>query len=139
MQVRNRDEIEEKYTWKTEDMIADKNEWDRLYDTVKNGVSDIVAFNGKLKDKKNILACLKTSTKYEDILSRMFCYAHMKRDQDVGNGENKALYDSVRTFISAMPERPVSLCLSSARLTKSFSKSLPRIRTLRITAILSKE
>lgn len=98
MQVRNRDEIEEKYTWKTEDMIADKNEWDRLYDTVKNGVSDIVAFNGKLKDKKNILACLKTSTKYEDILSRMFCYAHMKRDQDVGNGENKALYDSVRNL-----------------------------------------
>ena len=95
MQVKTRDEIEEKYTWKTEDMIASKEEWDRLYSAVENGIAEITAYSGKLNDKKNILDCLKTSTKYEDILSRMFCYSHMKRDQDVGNGENKALYDSV--------------------------------------------
>ena len=98
MQVRTRDEIEEKYTWKTEDMISGKEEWDSLYDSVKKGVSEIVAFNGRLTKKDDILACLRTSTKYEDILSRMFCYAHMKRDQDVGNGENKALYDSVHNL-----------------------------------------
>ena len=31
MQVKNRDEIEEKHTWKTEDMISGKEEWDRLF------------------------------------------------------------------------------------------------------------
>ena len=98
MQVKNRDEIEEKYTWKTEDMISGKDEWDRLFRIVQKGVADVVAYSGKLKDKKSILACLDASTKCEDALGRLFCYAHMKRDQDVGNSENKALYDSVRNL-----------------------------------------
>lgn len=98
MQVKNRDEIEEKYTWKTEDMISGKEEWDRLFAIVQKGVADVVAYSGKLKDKKSILACLDASTKCEDALGRLFCYAHMKRDQDVGNSENKALYDSVRNL-----------------------------------------
>lgn len=124
MQVRTRDEIEEKYTWKTEDMISGKEEWDKLFETVKNGIPEITAFNGKLKDKMNILACLKATTKYEADLSRMFCYAHMKRDQDVGNGENKALFDSVKNLYIGYAGETSFVMPQLSALDESFLKEL---------------
>ena len=126
MQVKSRDEIEEKYTWKTDDLISGKEEWDRLYAFVKDGVSEIVAYNGKLKDKENILACLKTSTKYEDVLSRLFCYSHMKRDQDVGNSENKALFDSVRNLYIAYAGETSFVGPQLTALDEDFLKELAK-------------
>ena len=124
MQVKTRDEIEEKYTWKTEDMISGKEEWDRLYGLVKNGIAEIVAFNGKLKDKESILSCLRTSTKHEDALGRMFCYAHMKRDQDVGNSENKALYDSVKNLYIGYAEKTSFVTPQLSALDEDFLREL---------------
>lgn len=124
MQVRSRDEAEEKYTWKTDDMISDKAEWDRLYASVENDIPAIVAYSGKLTDKETVLACLKASTKCESVLSRMFCYAHMKRDQDVGNGENKALYDSVKNLYIGYTEKTSFFMPQISALEEGFLRSL---------------
>ncbi len=124
MQVKAREEIEEKYTWKTEDMIADKQVWDKLYERVQKGIAEVAAFNGRLKDRENILACFKKTTEFEEILDRMFCYAHMKRDQDVGNGENKALFDSVRNLYIAYAGETSFLMPQLTSLDEEFLKAL---------------
>lgn len=102
MQVKTRDQIAEKYTWKLEDIIADDNEWQSLYDTVKEGIEKIKSFNGKLTTKENIAECLDICDSVEEKAERLYVYSAMRRDQDVSEAKYQGLCDKVENLVVAL-------------------------------------
>lgn len=99
MQVKERKDIELKYKWKLEDIIADDKEWEDIFVRVTEGVSKIKAFDGKLKGKENILSCLKASDEVEELAERLYIYSSMRRDQDVSEAKYQGMCDKVENLV----------------------------------------
>ena len=57
-----RNEIDDKYKWKLSDIVADGEEWDKLYNEIQIGVKEIANFAGKLDNKADILQCLQLNS-----------------------------------------------------------------------------
>ncbi|MCX7842653.1 MAG: oligoendopeptidase F [Clostridia bacterium] len=89
-----REEIEEKYKWKLEDIYADNNEWEADFCKVKAMTKDIARFKGHLEDSAQmLLECFKTSDELLSLNDKLFVYARMRKDEDNGNSLYQALAD----------------------------------------------
>ena len=89
-----RDEIDEKYKWKIEDIYAKDEDWEEDFKEVKALKERVAAYRGRLSESgKTLLECLKL---YEDLMrknDKIFVYAKMKRDEDNSNSRYQSMTD----------------------------------------------
>ncbi len=78
-----RSDIEEKYKWNTSDVFPNDEEWEKAFRAL--GKPEFSRFKGTLKDAESILAYFRAEEEYEIALMRVYLYAHMRHDEDVGN------------------------------------------------------
>jgi len=100
-----RDEIDQKYKWKLEDIYSSDDMWEKDYNEIKVLLPEITKFQGKLKESSNtFLECLKLRDKIVCMAEKLYTYAKMKRDEDNSNSKYQALTDravGVLTEVSA--------------------------------------
>ncbi len=111
--ILTREEVEEKLTWKLEDIFASNDVWETEFKEVAELSSKAASFQGTLGNGAEALVAMLT---YQDELTsrlrKLYTYAHMRHDQDTANSTYqamesriKSLYVKVSTELSfVMPE-----------------------------------
>ena len=98
-----RNEIEEKYRWATEEIFPSYEAWKEAKDAMEKEYADFDyegAFKGKLGNKESLLALF--SKEYEGMrkLEKLFLYASMKRDEDLRNAKWNSAVSSMMSLYS---------------------------------------
>ncbi|MNZ44324.1 oligopeptidase F. Metallo peptidase. MEROPS family M03B [Fontibacillus panacisegetis] len=86
-----RSEIKEENTWRLDDMFSDQPEWDQAYKNLKNLVSKVNQYEGKLNSAENVKAILTLEDEISYNVERLYVYAHLNHDQDTTNPTYQAL------------------------------------------------
>jgi len=90
-QVVKRSEVPKEHQWKLEDLFADRSAWDKEYEEVKQLLTKVPAYQGKL----NNASAIKEMFALEDEISlhaeRLYVYANMKHHEDTAEPTYMAL------------------------------------------------
>lgn len=93
----NRDNVEEKYKWKLEDMYRNTDDFNLDYKKVQDEyIPAIKNFQGSLSNASKVLDCLKLYEKMMTFVEKLYVYSHLKID------ENQA--DSAASELSSRTE-----------------------------------
>ena len=78
-----RNEIQEAFRWKLEDIFSTDQEWEAEFLRVKGGIPGITAYAGRIGEGPAVLAeALAQCAGTDRALSRLYCYAHMRMDEN---------------------------------------------------------
>ena len=81
---KNRNEVPEKYKWDISEYCKDDNEFNELYEEAKKMVNELPNYVGCTKDKDKIYEFIKLSTSTNSLIDRLYVYAIMLNDQELG-------------------------------------------------------
>jgi oligoendopeptidase F len=91
-QTRERAEVSDKYKWNLEDLYSSDEEWNAAKQELVAQFDQVSGYKGKLANSASeLLACLKFSSSVSKEFGRLYSYANMKSDEDVGNSKYLAM------------------------------------------------
>ena len=125
-----RAEIDEKHKWTLEDIYSSDNEWEEDFDKTKEMLTELKGFQGNLvSSSTRLYEGLVLIMEIEEIVSRLYAYAHMRKDEDTANStyqalENRAqgIYNELISSTSFM--NPEIIDLSTEELSKYLRKMM---------------
>ena len=77
-----RNQIEEKYKWRLEDIFETDEAWEECYFATDERIPHIAQYQNKLKDDDDIFECFELVTRIVHDVMRLYSYARMRRDED---------------------------------------------------------
>jgi oligoendopeptidase F len=125
--IPQRDEIENQYKWKVEDMYPDPTAWEADFELLKSSLDGFAQYKGKLSESpEKLLNCLKLRDSLYIITSDLFVYAYLKLDEDNRRSEFQELGGRISALDAQVEEavafiEPEILTLDPAKL-ESFLK-----------------
>jgi oligoendopeptidase F len=110
-QTRERSDVPIEYQWKLEDLYATEQAWNQSKEEIASRFNEIEKYKGKLADSASeLLACLELNSEISKEFGRLYSYASMKSDEDVGDSKHLAMkqelqqlgtdYSSISAFIT---------------------------------------
>ena len=100
MKQKLRDEIDTKDTWDLTYIFKDEEEFNKIYEEVKEEIKKVSAFKGKLLDSSDgLLTFLEYSDNVERKLYKLYYYAHLNLDTDTANTFAQAREGKVTNLI----------------------------------------
>lgn len=105
MQVVSRKNIDGKFKWRLEDIVAGDEEWEKLYKFTAEFAKDAGKFDGKLNEKKTILACLRFDDELNLNLEKLYVYAKMRKDEDCSVDKYVGMVDRIKNLLVDISER----------------------------------
>lgn len=89
-----RKEIDDQYKWQLEDIFPDDKAWEASFSELKNGLSTLSHFQGSVTESANsLLDFIIKMQQAEELLGRLYAYAHMKNDQDKAVAAYQEMYE----------------------------------------------
>lgn len=96
-QTRDRSQIEAKYTWNLADIYASDAEWTKAKDEMLSRIPSLESYKGKLSSSSNtLLEYLNAYFDFNKLYSRVYSYASMKSDEDLGNTGYQSMMQILR-------------------------------------------
>lgn len=89
---RERSEIENKYKWNLSSLYENDAAWEEDLKKIEEVTAKVAAYQGKLTNAENVLACLKASTDMARLISNLFCYANLRRSEDTRAEDAQKMY-----------------------------------------------
>ena len=83
MKIKNRNEIEEKYKWRLEDIVPSDEDWEVMFKQTEKLGKELGKFDGKLDKAENILECLRFDDEVNGKLERLYVYAKCVKTRTV--------------------------------------------------------
>ena len=96
-----RSEVELKDKWALEDIYASDAEWEKDFKKMSEHAGDAAVYRGKLKDKKELLACFKKTDELGELIERLYAYAHMRKDENVSDPKYMGMSDRAMSLYIA--------------------------------------
>ncbi len=95
-----RDEIPKEFKWRLEDMYPSIEKWEEDYKWVKESLSLLEKYRGKLADSPdNLLQGLNTYAGLMEKVEKLYVFARMQKDQDNTNTQSQALLDRAQGLV----------------------------------------
>ncbi|NMA95732.1 MAG: oligoendopeptidase F [Clostridiales bacterium] len=95
-----RDEVDDNFKWRLEDIYPTEADWEKDYKTVKSLIPGIEGHRGKLSaSSKGLLEGLGHYYATQRILEKLYSYARMRRDEDNANSKYQALTDRAESLL----------------------------------------
>lgn len=122
-QIQTRPEIDDQYKWKLEDIFPDDQNWEEHFKSLKNDLPELAAFQGRLAEsEKTLLEFVRRMHRSEEILGKLYAYAHMKNDQDKSVASYQEMYERCSSILVEFNEsvsffEPEILQLSDKEIT----------------------
>lgn len=102
--IPQRSEIADQYKWRVEDIYPADSEWEKDFAKVELLLPEMEKFKGQLEESgRNLLDCLVMQDSIQNILDRVYVYAHLKLDEDSRISKYQELSDrsaGLRTKVS---------------------------------------
>lgn len=89
-----RNEVNERYKWKIEDIFASDEEWEKGFADSEKKL-DFAKYSGKLGDSETLLKFFKQNDEFCISFEKLILYAHMKHDEDTSISKYGAYYSKV--------------------------------------------
>lgn len=87
-----RDETEDKYKWKLEDIFESEEDWEKAYRKTSERLTDYRFFeNNTISSAENLHKCLALDEEISLSIEQLYVYAAMRRDQDTSNTHYQSL------------------------------------------------
>lgn len=97
--IRERHEIEPRYTWATESVFPDLPAWEREFSAVEALIPDLEKYKGTLvAGAETLLAALQLRDALEPRIDRLVVYASVLSDQDLRVSAHQALESRARSL-----------------------------------------
>jgi len=97
-----RAEADPKFCWHLEDIFPSNAAWEAEFSKAKEKIAAFAAHAGKLGTSSDALfAALSDQSGMSHCIERLYCYAHMRRDEDNGNTFYQGLTDRAMQLIVA--------------------------------------
>lgn len=125
--ILDRSQIEEKYTWRTQDIYPTDADWEAAYGRLKGCIPALAGYQGRLGESaKTLLDFLTRSREATDELDRLFCYAQCRYDVDTRDAvyqdmAGRAMALAVELEAAASFAAPELLRLDAAALERFYS------------------
>lgn len=122
-----RKEVDDNYKWNLEDIYPNDEGWEEDFLKVKKLLEKVEDYKGNLTNSgKDLLNGLELIMEIQEIVSRLYAYAHMRQDEDTSNqiyqgiyNRAQGLYNEVSSATSFMV--PEILTLSQEEIDKFIS------------------
>ncbi len=123
-----RNSADKKWQWKLEDLFLTNEQWEKEYTAADESLQKVAAWEGRLgQSARELLQALEEIATVSLSVERLYCYAHMRRDEDNG----LSLYQGMTDRASALSVRlssalsffdPEILAIDPARLDRFFEE-----------------
>ncbi|NLZ54547.1 MAG: oligoendopeptidase F [Thermoanaerobacteraceae bacterium] len=116
-----REEIDDKYKWKLEDIYENEELWEKDYSEVKSQLNLFDEYRGNVNTAEKLLGVLKLKDEVTMKVDRLFTYARMRRDEDNSRSKYQALADRAMSLVVELSSRtsfiePEILSLSEEKI-----------------------
>ncbi len=128
-----RSQVEESYKWKLEDIYSSQEEWQKDFDWLSENSAKIKEFENRLgENAETFLSCFKFEEEIGIKMGKVYLYAMLSKDLDLGDSEAQARYDKVLTLYANISEygsfvKPEILTIPESRI-EEFLKEKPELQ-----------
>ena len=96
-QTRERAEISDKYKWNLKDLYPSDEAWEKAKQKLVGSFNEVSEYQGKLANSASeLLSCLEFHSEVSKEFGRLYSYANMKSDEDVGNSKYLAMKQEIQ-------------------------------------------
>lgn len=133
-EVPTRDQIEDKYKWKLEDLYPSDDAWEKAVAAMKEAIPSFENYRGKLGNSAEmLLECLQLNDSLSSLLHRQIVYAFLKKDEDNRVGKYQEMGDRISTVRAQFNQassyiEPEILTIPDEKL-RSFLEQNPKLAT----------
>ena len=97
--MKTREQIEEKYKWRLEDIYADNQQWEEEYEKVERELPGLEKLKDTITGSAQALANgLKKIDEIALLLERLYVYSRMRRDENNARGQYQAMFDRAQSL-----------------------------------------
>ena len=124
MKIKNRNEIEEKYKWRLEDIVPSDEDWEVMFKQTEKLGKELGKFDGKLDKAENILECLRFDDEVNGKLERLYVYAKMRKDEDCSREKYLAMVERNNNLLVDLSQKSAYIQPQLAANSKEFLSDL---------------
>jgi oligoendopeptidase F len=95
-QVKKRSEIPAEHHWKLEDIFANQDAWNKEYQQLKELLTKVEGFQGKLTTAQAVKDCFALEDEISNHAERLYVYASMKHHEDTAEPTYQALSEKAK-------------------------------------------
>lgn len=121
-----RSEVLEKYKWDLESIYATDEDWEKEFLAIKGRVGEVSAYQGKLNDVETVCEFFALSDEIDCTLSRLYAYAHMRKDENSALAKYVGMTDRAMQTYSAFASAG---SFASSELTSKSDEFLAQLAT----------
>ncbi len=96
----NRQEVQEKYKWKLDDIYSSDEKWEADLKKAQEQ-NDFSKLSGKLGDKSQLLSFLRKSDEYGKLLDKLVAYAQLHNDEDRSVEKYNIMFSKIYSLFTA--------------------------------------
>ena len=126
MKIKNRNEIEEKYKWRLEDIVPSDEDWEVMFKQTEKLGKELGKFDGKLDKAENILECLRFDDEVNGKLERLYVYAKMRKDEDCSREKYLAMVERINNLLVDLSQKSAYIQPQLAANSKEFLSDLAK-------------
>ena len=121
--LKERSRMDKRYFWDLSSLYKNDAAWEKALKDVNKDIARVAAFQGKLKDAASIAAYFRAEVNADRKISRLYAYAHQRRDEDTRAEKAQSMYSRAYSAIVAFNTaisyaEPEILALPQAKLEK---------------------
>ncbi len=92
-----RTEVDSKYKWNL-DSVMRAEEWEEAFLSLSAEKNSLAKYMGKLKDKKQLLSCMREENALAIRMENLYVYAKMKQDEDTALASSQSMVGRARNL-----------------------------------------
>ncbi len=131
--IPTRDQIDNQYKWQLEHIFATDSAWEESFKQVQASLAALAAFKGSVVESATqLLSFIHRMHQEEEMLGKLYAYAHMKHDQDATVSTYQEMYNRVSGLLVEFNQtisffEPELLLLEDARF-QQFMEEEPGLK-----------
>lgn len=99
--MKDRKDIDKKYTWNLDVIYSNTTEFDKDYDLVIDKINSLKKYENTMMDNSdNFYNSIKLSFEIERLIDKLYCYANLSFDLDTSNNDKQELCEKISNLRS---------------------------------------
>ena len=99
--MKNRKDIDKKYTWNLDVIYSNTTEFNKDYDLVIDKINSLKKYENTMMDNSdNFYNSIKLSFEIERLIDKLYCYANLSFDLDTSNNDKQELCEKISNLRS---------------------------------------
>ena len=136
--MKDRKDIDKKYTWNLDVIYSNTTEFDKNYDLVIDKINSLKKYENTMMDNSdNFYNSIRLSFEIERLIDKLYCYANLSFDLDTSNNNKQELCEKISNLRSKYSENSYfivpSILKNDYGVIEKYMKENPLIKNYEIS------